>query len=64
MEIVLLTAAAFALIMVAMAVGVIFRNRPLRGSCGGPSILDPDGVPITCADCNCRAPEPKAGEAH
>jgi hypothetical protein len=29
------TAAFFALVMAAMAVGVIFSNRRLRGSCGG-----------------------------
>lgn len=62
MQLLLLTAAAFALIMTAMAVGVIFRNKALRGSCGGPTILDPDGEAITCGDCNCRTPEAPAGE--
>ena len=30
-----LTAAMIALLMLAMAVGVIFSNRELKGSCGG-----------------------------
>lgn len=64
MELILLTAAAFALIMAAMAVGVIFRNRALRGSCGGPALLDADGVPIACDNCNCRAPEAGGGQPH
>ncbi len=55
MGMVLLVAAAFGLIMLAMAVGVIFANRPLRGSCGGPAVLDPDGNPMTCPDCTCDA---------
>lgn len=58
MQLILLTTAAFGIIMAAMAVGVIFRNRALRGSCGGPAILDSDGEPITCGDCDCRTPEP------
>lgn len=63
MEIVLITVAAIALIMTIMAVGVIFSNRALRGSCGGPSILDPDGDPMTCGDCSCRLPEPEHTES-
>ncbi len=39
----------FSLIATAMAVGVIFSNRRLRGSCGG-----------TGEDCSCSAPEQKA----
>lgn len=63
MEIVLITVAAIALIMAIMAVGVIFSNRALRGSCGGPAILDPNGDPMTCGDCNCRRPEPDHSES-
>lgn len=33
--VVLLTVAIFAMLMTGMAVGVIFSNKPLRGSCGG-----------------------------
>ena len=53
MEMFFLVAGAFAIIMLAMAVGVILSNRPLRGSCGGPAVLDPEGNPMTCPDCNC-----------
>lgn len=53
MEIFLVVAGAFALIMAAMAVGVLFSDRPLRGSCGGPAVLDAGGNPMTCPDCNC-----------
>lgn len=55
MEVFLLVAGAFGVIMLVMAVGVIFSNRPLRGSCGGPAVLDPDGNPMTCPDCNCES---------
>lgn len=35
METVVLTAGLIALVMVSMAVGVIFSNKALKGSCGG-----------------------------
>ena len=35
MQIFLATALIFGLVMVAMAVGVIFSDRRLKGSCGG-----------------------------
>jgi hypothetical protein len=37
--------------VLAMAVGVIFRRPCLRGSCGGPAVLGPDGEKISCSDC-------------
>jgi len=51
MALLLITLAAFALIMLVMSVGVIFSGRCLRGSCGGPSVLTADGEPLTCATC-------------
>lgn len=64
MQLLLLTIVAIALIMAAMAVGVILGNRSLRGSCGGPPVLGPDGDPLTCPDCNCKtAPEIELPEA-
>ena len=39
------------LALLAMAVGVIFRRPCLRGSCGGPEVLGPDGEKISCSDC-------------
>ncbi len=47
----LLTLAVFAFVMLIMAVGVIMRRPCLRGSCGGPEVLSPDGEPLTCATC-------------
>lgn len=37
--------------MTAMGVGLIFGNRCLRGSCGGPELLDADGESLSCATC-------------
>ena len=51
MAILLLTIGILALIMLMMSVGVIFSGRCLRGSCGGPAVLDGSGEPITCATC-------------
>jgi len=44
MQVFLATALFFGLAMAAMAVGVIFSNRELKGSCGG-----------TGRDCSCSA---------
>ncbi len=44
----------FAFVVTAMAVGVIFSDRRLKGSCGGLSTWkDGDGRPVceACADC-------------
>lgn len=51
MTLLFLTLALFALVMLVMSVGVILSGRCLRGSCGGPAVLDGDGEPITCATC-------------
>jgi len=37
--------------VLAMAVGVIFKRPCLRGSCGGPAVVGPDGEKISCSDC-------------
>jgi len=34
-----------------MAIGQRFTGRCLRGSCGGPKAVGPDGKPITCVGC-------------
>jgi len=62
----LLTLTLFAVAMLIMAVGVIFRRPCLRGSCGGPEILDGSGEPLTCATCpnrKKRREEPADGTA-
>jgi hypothetical protein len=35
----------------AMAIGVMFRRPCLRGSCGGPAAIGPDGEKLSCSDC-------------
>ncbi|MGL6109586.1 MAG: hypothetical protein ACRC2B_05740, partial [Rubrivivax sp.] len=58
----LLALAAIGIAIVAMAVGVIFKRPCLRGSCGGPAVLGPDGQKLSCATCpnrNRGRPEPK-----
>lgn len=47
----LITFSLFAVVMAIMSVGVIFSGRCLRGSCGGPEVLDGNGEPISCAAC-------------
>lgn len=39
----------------AMAIGVMFRRPCLRGSCGGPAVIGPDGEKLSCADCPNRS---------
>jgi hypothetical protein len=51
---ILLTIVVFGLAMLGMAVGAMFSNRCLRGSCGGPEVLGPDGDPISCDTCPLR----------
>ncbi len=47
----LLTLAAFAVAMLVMSIGVLFRRPCLRGSCGGPDALDADGESLSCDTC-------------
>jgi len=49
--ILILTLIFFALVMLIMSVGVIMSGRCLRGSCGGPDVLDASGESLTCATC-------------
>lgn len=56
MEIFLATA-VFGLAMAGLSVGVIFSDRRLRGSCGGDSVLGPDGNPLSCGACPKKAAE-------
>ncbi len=51
MTLVLITIALIALLMVGMSIGVILQGRCLRGSCGGPDVLGPDGESLSCASC-------------
>lgn len=60
MGLILLTIIVVALAMLSMAVGAIFSNRCLRGSCGGPDVLGPNGELLTCDTCPLR-PKPQGG---
>ncbi len=48
------TAAVFAVIILAMAVGVIFRGKCIRGSCGGEAVYGPEGELLNCDTCPVR----------
>ena len=37
--------------VLAMAIGVLMKRPCLRGSCGGPAVVGPDGQALSCADC-------------
>lgn len=54
MKLFIITLIAFAVIMAAMAVGVIFKGRCIRGSCGGREIIGPDGELLNCDTCPVR----------
>lgn len=54
MGLLLLTIAVIGIAMLAMAVGVLFSDRCLRGSCGGPDVLGPDGESLNCDTCPLR----------
>ena len=51
MGLIVITAIVIGIVMVAMSVGVLFSNRCLRGSCGGPDVIGPDGESLACATC-------------
>lgn len=63
MILILLTIVGIGLIMLAMSVGVLFSGRCLRGSCGGPEVLGPDGEPLSCANCPKRRLQERARRA-
>lgn len=50
MEIVL-TMGIFGIAMAGMGIGVMFSNRSLRGSCGGPEIVTANGEALSCGAC-------------
>lgn len=51
LTILIATVVVFLLGALGMAVGVMATGRCLRGSCGGPEVLDARGEPISCAAC-------------
>lgn len=52
---ILLAAGFVAVAMVLMAVGLLVKNRCLRGSCGGPDVLDARGESLRCGACPKRS---------
>ena len=60
MGLIIVTVIAVALVMLGMSVGVLFTGKCLRGSCGGPDVLGPDGESVLCATCPNRASSDEA----
>ena len=50
-----LTILAIGILMAAMAIGVIFSRKSLRGSCGGADVVDCDGESLACGACPNKA---------
>ena len=51
MALFMLSVAVIAAAMLVMAVGVLLGYPCLRGSCGGPDVVGPDGESLRCAAC-------------
>ena len=51
---ILVVAGFFGVIIIVMAVGVIFRGKCIRGSCGGEAVIGPDGELLNCDTCPVR----------
>ena len=47
----LLSAGLIAGVMLIMAVGLLFKYPCLRGSCGGPDVVDSEGRSLRCDTC-------------
>ena len=55
MALFLLSAGLIAGVMLIMAVGLLFKYPCLRGSCGGPDVVDSEGRSLRCDACPRRA---------
>ncbi|HQR70518.1 MAG TPA: hypothetical protein PLE54_07940 [Burkholderiaceae bacterium] len=55
-------AVVFGIAICAMAIGVVARRPCLRGSCGGPAVIGPNGVKVSCGDCPNRT-SPRSARA-
>ena len=51
MGLLLLTIGFIAAAMLSMAAGLLLSGRCLRGSCGGPDVLDANGESLKCVTC-------------
>jgi hypothetical protein len=63
MNVILLTIAIVAISMFALSIGLIFSNRCIRGSCGGPNAIGPDGQPISACACKQDKQESESPQA-
>ena len=54
MGLLILTFITFCTVVLVMAVGLIFKGRCLRGSCGGVAVFDADGEMLNCEHCPVR----------
>ena len=57
----LISVALVGLAVAGMAIGVMFRRPCLRGSCGGPKVLDAQGRSLSCEGCPNRQRHPGPG---
>lgn len=51
---ILVVAGFFGVIIAIMAIGVIFRGKCIRGSCGGEAVIGKNGELLNCDTCPVR----------
>ena len=59
MQLFALSAVVIGIAMLGMSIGVLVSNRCLRGSCGGPDVIGPNGQSLTCTTCPNRDRPPE-----
>lgn len=47
-----------------MSIGLLSRNRCLRGSCGGPEVRDSQGESLRCGACPRKGDKTEASSGH
>jgi hypothetical protein len=52
--VIVLAAVLFSAVAAAMAIGLIFRGKCIRGSCGGEAVYGPGGELLNCDTCPVR----------
>ena len=63
MGLLVLTFFVLVAVMAIMAIGQRLTNRCLRGSCGGPEVLDAKGEVVSCDTCPLRQSDNKPAPA-
>jgi len=51
MQLIVLSVLVIGIAMLGMSIGVLLSNRCLRGSCGGPDVIGPNGESLSCSTC-------------